>query len=82
MKKQQLGKFVIADPKICHGQLTFKGTRVLVADVLEMVAEGLSWDYIEEQWNHSVSRDAISEAVRLSKSSLIEAAGVHRELIA
>ncbi|MCY7410487.1 MAG: DUF433 domain-containing protein [Chitinophagales bacterium] len=71
MKRQQLGKFVIADPKICHGQLTFKGTRVLVAVVLEMAAEGLSWNGIEEQWDHSVSRDAISESVRFPSELIV-----------
>ena len=29
-----LGRFIVADPKVCHGQPTFRGTRVFVADVL------------------------------------------------
>ena len=65
-----VGRFIVSDPEICHGKLTFKGTRVFVNDVLDMVAEGLSWNYIIEQWHGAVTQDAIKEAVLLSKDSL------------
>lgn len=71
-QKKNIGRYIVSDPEICHGKLTFKGTRVFVEDVLDMVAEGLSWNYIEEQWNGSVTKDAIKEAVILSKDSLKE----------
>ncbi|MBI4491450.1 MAG: DUF433 domain-containing protein [Chloroflexi bacterium] len=32
----------MADPAICHGQPTFRGTRILVADVLEQMADGMA----------------------------------------
>jgi uncharacterized protein (DUF433 family) len=57
-----IGRFIVADPRICHGQPTFAGTRILVADVLEQVASGLAWESIVEEWRGSVSRDAITEA--------------------
>ncbi len=34
-----LHKYIIADPTICHGKPTFKGTRVMVWQVLEMLAD-------------------------------------------
>ena len=37
-----LHKNIIADPAICHGKPTFKGTRVMVWQVLEMLVEGSS----------------------------------------
>jgi uncharacterized protein (DUF433 family) len=52
--------------------LTFRGTRVFVRDVLDQVASGMDWDEIMEQWNHSVSREAISEAVRLASELLLK----------
>ena len=70
--KKSIGKYIVSDPKICHGKLTFKGTRIFVDDVLEMVAEGYSWNYIEEQWNGAVIKDAIKEALILSKNSLMQ----------
>ena len=64
--KRLIGRFVVADPEICHGKPTFRGTRILVADVLEQVAAGIAWETIVEEWRGDVSMDAISEAVRLA----------------
>jgi uncharacterized protein (DUF433 family) len=33
-KRKELGQYIVADPEICHGQLTFKGTRIMVKSVL------------------------------------------------
>ena len=33
---------VISDPKICHGKLCIKGTRIMVTVVLDNLAEGLT----------------------------------------
>lgn len=71
-QKKNIGRYIVSDPKICHGKLTFKGTRIFVDDVLDMVAEGLSWNYIIEQWHGNVSKEAIKEAVLLSKDSLMQ----------
>ncbi len=64
MKKSIVGRYIVADPKICHGQPTFRGTRILVADVLEQVAGGLAWPCIVEEWRGSIREEAIAEAVR------------------
>jgi uncharacterized protein (DUF433 family) len=66
--KQMIGRFVVADPEICHGQPTFRGTRILVADVLEQVAAGVAWETIVEDWRGDVSADAIAEAVLTTSS--------------
>ncbi len=70
-KRVELGKYIVADPEICHGQLTFKGTRVMVKDVLYLVAKGKSWDWISDGY-HGLSQEAIAEAVKLASESLIE----------
>ena len=72
MKKKLLGRHIVSDPKICHGQPTFRGTRILVADVLEQVARGMAWNAIVEEWRGSVNRDAIAEAVRLASEAFAE----------
>ena len=62
----ELGRYIVADPAICHGKPTFKGTRVFVADVLADVERGLSWDFIVQRWGGGkISKAAITEAVRL-----------------
>lgn len=63
---QFMGRFIITDPEICHGKPTFSGTRVLVSDVLEQVASGMAWETIVEEWNNSVTKDAIQEAVQVA----------------
>ncbi len=64
-----IGRFIVADPAICHGQPTFRGTRILVRDVLEQVASGIAWETIVEEWRGSVQSEAISEAVLLASQA-------------
>lgn len=68
---QFMGRFIVTDPEICHGKPTFRGTRVLVSDVLEQVASGMAWETIIEEWNDSVTKDAIQEAVQLASQAFI-----------
>lgn len=67
-----LGRYIVADPRICHGQPTFRGTRVFVADVLEQVAGGMAWEAIIEEWNGSITKEAIAEAVQLAARALLK----------
>lgn len=71
IKKQPLGRYIVADPKICHGEPTFRGTRILVSDVLEQVASGMAWEAIVDEWRGVISKKAIAEAVRLAREALV-----------
>jgi len=44
METKTLGRYIVADPAICHGEPTFRGTRILVADVLEQVERGMAYE--------------------------------------
>jgi uncharacterized protein (DUF433 family) len=68
----QIGRYIVADPQVCHGKLTFRGTRIFVSDVLEQVERGLPWDTIVEEWEGKVPHEAIAEAVRLARESFLE----------
>ncbi len=61
-----LGAYIVADPKVCHGKPTFKGTRVMVFQVLEQVASGTPWERIVWSWRGKVPMVAITEAVKLA----------------
>ena len=37
MKRVVINNYIVADPEICHGKPTFKGTRVMVWQILEML---------------------------------------------
>jgi len=52
---RRIGRYIVADPRVYHGKLTFRGTRIFVSDVLEQVERGLPWDAIMEEWERRVS---------------------------
>jgi uncharacterized protein (DUF433 family) len=79
MKRKRLGRFICADPNVCHGQLTFRGTRVLVSDVLELVASGMAWDKVIEESGGGISRPAIAEAIRFAGRVIAEHSAAHLE---
>ncbi|MBM3755297.1 MAG: DUF433 domain-containing protein [Acidobacteria bacterium] len=66
------GRYIVSDPEICHGSPTFHGTRILVADVLEQVAEGQPWEAISEEWRGAVKPAAIAEAVRIANQAFAD----------
>lgn len=77
MKKNQredVGEYIVADPEICGGRLTFRGTRIFVEDVLAMLAKGYDWDRISYEFDGHVSHDAIAEAIALAGQALMEKA--------
>jgi len=65
MGTKTLGRYIVVDPAICHGKPTFRGTRILVEDVLEQVASSMAWGAIIEEWRRALPKEAIAEAVRL-----------------
>ncbi len=71
MRRRTFGQYLVADPNICHGKLTFKGTRTFVEDVLEMVSKDMDWDEIIWEYGGSITREAIAEAVSLAGKTFI-----------
>ncbi len=67
-----LGRYIVMDPDICHGAPTFRGTRIFVSDVLEMVSEGVAWETIIAEWRNSITYEAIAEAVKLSSAAFFK----------
>jgi uncharacterized protein (DUF433 family) len=70
VKVKEYGRYIVADPRICHGRYTFRGTRIFVDTVLEQVGDGEEWDAIVAAWDGKVSREAIGEAVHLARDVL------------
>jgi hypothetical protein len=75
-ERVELGQYIVADPEICHGKPTFKGTRIMVWQVLDDVAEGRSWEFIcGTRWGGRISLAAVGEAVKLSRQSWLDKRG-------
>jgi uncharacterized protein (DUF433 family) len=70
-KKREIGQYLVSDPEVCHGQLTFKGTRILVRSVLAYIASGKSIDWALSEWPR-LEREAVEQALRLAAESLVE----------
>jgi uncharacterized protein (DUF433 family) len=66
---QQIGDYLVIDPAICHGQMTFKGTRIPVDTVLDYLARGYSVEQLVRGWPE-LTHAAVQEAVRLAADSL------------
>jgi uncharacterized protein (DUF433 family) len=73
--RMELGTHIVADPLICHGQPTFKGTRIMVWQVLDAMERGESSDEIVEAWAGRVTKAAIAETVRLAREALLDEDG-------
>ena len=72
MSQKIYGRYIISDPEICHGKPTFRGTRIMVADVLEQLGEGLAWERIIQEWRGRIRKEAIAEAINLSRQAFLK----------
>lgn len=70
--RREIGQYLVIDPNICHGKMTFKGTRIFVEDVLDMVSKWMDWDDIIREYGGSITKEAIMEAVSLLGKSFGE----------
>ena len=69
---KMLGRYIVADPKICHGKPTFRGTRIMVWQVFEMLEDGLTLDDIVRNFPNGVPKEALAEAIRLSGAAFVK----------
>jgi uncharacterized protein (DUF433 family) len=67
MKCVEINKYIVADPQIAHGKPTFEGTRVMVWQVLEMLASGDTQKQILEAFP-SLSGKHIKAALEYASS--------------
>ena len=75
-KRVELSRHIVSDPEICHGQPTFKGTRIMVWQVLDDVADGRSWEFIcNKRWTGRIPLTAVAEAVKLAQSAWLGPSG-------
>ena len=58
----EINKYIVADTEICHGKPTFKGTRVLVSDIVELIAAGETVEEIMKGYP-SISKEMIHGAL-------------------
>jgi len=60
----EIGRYIVVDDEVCHGKPVFKGTRVLVSDVIELLGAGVSIEEIIRDYYPSLNEEMIREALR------------------
>ncbi len=65
----EIGQYLISDPEVYHGELTFKGTRIPVRTVLTFLGMGENVDELLKGYP-SLCREAIQEGIRFAKATL------------
>jgi len=62
-------RWIVVDARVCHGRPVFRGTRVLVSDVLEMLGAGMSLEEVLEEYPQ-LTREMVLVALRLAAEQL------------
>jgi uncharacterized protein (DUF433 family) len=62
MQQVAIGDHLVIDQEICHGQMTFRGTRLPVDTVLTFLTKGYSVDQLLRSWPE-LTRPAVEEAI-------------------
>lgn len=71
MTRIEIGRHLVADTRVCGGRMIFKGTRVLVADALELLKAGLTPEQVAEEYRGLVTPKGVREALVLSRKGIV-----------
>lgn len=55
----EINEYIIIDSEICHGKPTFRGTRIMVSIILELLGAGVTIEEIREDYYPQLSKEAI-----------------------
>jgi len=61
----QIGQYITVDPRVCGDRLTFRNTRIKVADALEMLRTGTTPEQVAANYPGLVPAEAVIEAAML-----------------
>jgi len=60
----EINEYIVADTEICHGKPTFKGTRIMVWQVLEMLEAGVPVEEIMNSFLVPLTKEHIKAALQ------------------
>lgn len=69
---------IMVDPKVCHGKPCIAGTRIMVENILSLMAGGYSFDRILEYYP-DLTRDDIIAAVNYAALTIADEEIILRE---
>jgi uncharacterized protein (DUF433 family) len=71
MARIEIGRYLATDTRACSGRLIFRGTRILVSDVLDLLKTGLTPEQVAQEYQGLVSPEAVREAILLSRKGIV-----------
>ena len=71
MARIEIGRQLTIDTRVCGGRLIFKGARILVSDVLELLRAGFTPEQISQEYRGLITPEAVREAVTFSRKGIV-----------
>jgi uncharacterized protein (DUF433 family) len=74
MTREEMGKHIAIDPKVCFGKPVIRGTRIWVALIMDNLAEGISEEEILRnypQLTHDDIRAALAYAAEMTRERIL-----------
>jgi uncharacterized protein (DUF433 family) len=72
MAQVEIGKYLAVDKRICGGRLIFKGTRIMVADAVELSERGYAPEAIADQYYGIITPEAVKEALSFIRRGIVK----------
>lgn len=72
MARIEIGKHLAVDSRVCGGRLIFRGTRIMVADAVELADAGYSVEQIVEQFWKIITKEAVEEALKFVRKGIVK----------
>ena len=66
----ETNNYIISNSKICGGSITFKGTRILVGQVIELLGAGITIEEIVEDYFPELNKKIILSALNYASKSI------------
>ena len=71
MARVEIGQHLATDTRVCGGRLIFKGTRILVSDVLELLRAGSTPEQIGREYQGLITSEAVHEALTFNRKGIV-----------
>ena len=65
MARVEIGNHLAVDTRVCGGRVIFNGTRIMIADAVELSGRGYAPEAIADQYYGIITPEAVREALSL-----------------
>ena len=79
MARIEIGEYLASDSHVCGGRLIFIGSRIKLADVLELADDRYSPEEISKQCRGIITPEAVIEALKLVRQGFLKEMSVRRK---